>query len=111
MASGLLMWAVMTILSAFVSAGFSLHAVVSTTGQSKTNALYAAARSLAIAATSIVPLLNHSQSWLLAIAVVMTIVQAIDAGIGALNREPVKTYGPAAFFVLNALAIIWLVKG
>jgi len=39
------------------------------------------------------------------LGVAMTVVRAFDGVIGALARDPSKTYGPFAFAVLNALAV------
>jgi hypothetical protein len=41
----------------------------------------------------------------------MTVVQALDGVVGVLANDPSKTYGPFAFAVLNALAVIWLLRG
>jgi hypothetical protein len=45
------------------------------------------------------------------LGIAMTLVQAFDGFIGALAHDPLKTYGPFAFAVLNALAVGWLLRG
>jgi hypothetical protein len=45
------------------------------------------------------------------LGIAMTVVQAFDGVIGALAHDPSKTYGPFAFAVLNALVVIWLLRG
>jgi len=45
------------------------------------------------------------------LGIAMSSVQAFDGVIGALAHNPSKTYGPFAFAVLNALAVIWLLRG
>jgi hypothetical protein len=42
--------------------------------------------------------------------IAMTAVQAFDGVIGALARDPSKTYGPFAFAVVNALAAGWILR-
>jgi hypothetical protein len=109
MTTAYLFCAIITAMSAFTSFGFSVAAVNTANAQTRNNAMYAASRSVALAIASIVPFLNHSQDWLVAVAVIMVIVQIADAGIGAINREPMKTYGPAFLGLLNFATLIWLV--
>jgi hypothetical protein len=45
------------------------------------------------------------------LGIAMTSVQAFDGVIGALAHDPSKTYGPFALAVLNALAVVWLLRG
>ena len=40
----------------------------------------------------------------------MTAVQGFDGVIGALAHDPSKTYGPFAFAVVNAIAVVWLLR-
>ncbi len=100
--------ATVTLVSALVSTGFSVHAVRLATGSSRTIALYGAARSVAVAAAAVAPFANGSQPWLLAVATTMTLVQALDAAIGARLRDAMKTFGPASLAFLNGLAIAGL---
>jgi hypothetical protein len=95
-----------TIGSAFTSAGFSVAALFSS-GDAHVNAMYTASRSLSLAAASVVVVLARSRSGLLAVAFVMALVQGADAVIGAIEREPLKTFGPA-FLALVTVAVLIL---
>jgi hypothetical protein len=44
------------------------------------------------------------------LGIAMTVVQVFDGVIGALAHDPLKTYGPFALAVLNALAAGWLLR-
>jgi hypothetical protein len=95
-------------ISAVISLGFSIEAAVSTTGTARTMALYACARSVALAIAGAVPFLTGSTDWLQAIALSMVIVQACDAVIGMTIKDRMKTFGPAGTALLNLVALIWL---
>ncbi len=97
-----------TVISAFVSLGFSVAACVNHTGTARILALYAGARSLALAIISLVPLASGSVAWLEATAAGMIIVQACDAVIGGVVKDKLKTIGPAATAAANLLALVWL---
>lgn len=103
-----LVCAAITAVSAFISLGFSIRAVVVSAGDTRQTAMYATARSFALAAVAVVPFLGGSRSWLLAVATAMTIVQAIDAWIGWRAHDPLETYGPAGTAIANLAAIVWL---
>src|ERR1700730_4114035 len=87
--------ALMTLLSAGVSAGFSLEGLLGP-GSGDSFARYAASRSVAL---------------LLTVLIAIAVVQAFDGVIGALAHDPLKPYGPFAFAVLNGLAVGWLLRG
>jgi hypothetical protein len=101
--------ALITAISAIISFGFSVAAILGSTGETKTLALYASARSVALMIVSLVPFLTGSHQWLLAIAWSMIIVQACDAVIGWTIKDRMKTFGPAGTAVANFAALIWLV--
>ena len=71
-------------------------------------ALYAAARSLAWAGVSVAAFVVRAAGWLEAVACGMIVVQACDAVIGVGIGDRVKTFGPAATAVLNAVVLGWL---
>jgi hypothetical protein len=100
--------AVVTLVSAVVSLGFSLVAVWSSEGPERDTALYTAARSLALLVLALVPWLSGSVSWLLAAGWGMTMVQALDAGIGRRLNDRIKTYGPLVLAGVNLVAVGWL---
>ncbi len=96
-----------TAVSALVSLGFATVAVLSVRHQARTNAMYALSRSVALAAVSLVPLFSQTRSSLLTIALAMVIVQALDAIVGGIVRDRMKTFGPASLGALNLVALVW----
>ena len=63
-----------------------------------------------MATASVIPCFYHSVQWLSAIAVIMIVVQVLDAAIGIKLRDSLKTYGPAITAIFNLGALIWLIK-
>jgi hypothetical protein len=100
--------AVVTVLSAFTSLGFSIAALAS--GGDQLNARYAFSRSLALAISSAVPLLRPSQTWVEAMASAMVAVQVADAVVGGLQRDAMKAVGPAVVAMINLLALVLLIR-
>jgi len=100
--------AVVTLISAVVSLGFSLVAILSSEDDARNQALYAAARSFAFLLLSLVPWLTGSVSWLLAAAWGLIVVQALDAGIGHRLGDRIKTWGPLGVSAVNLVAVFWL---
>jgi hypothetical protein len=100
----------MTLLSAGVSAGFSLAGLLGT-GRDDSFARYAVSRSVALLLTVLIAIGVRSRMAIAFLGIAMTVVQAFDGIIGALAHDPSKTYGPFAFAVLNALAVGWLLRG
>src|ERR1700752_2184092 len=99
-----------TLISAIISLGFSIMGALGATGATRTIALYACARSVALVIASAVPFLTGSTGWLQAVAWSMIIVQACDAVIGGTIKDAMKTYGPAGTALLNLAAVIWLTQ-
>ena len=99
-----------TAISAVISLGFSIAASLGATGTARTMALYACARSVALATASAVPVLTGSTEWLQAMAWCMIIVQACDAFVGTTIKDRMKTFGPAGTALLNLAAVIWLIQ-
>ncbi len=100
--------AFVTAASALTSLGFSVAAVAAAESDTRINAMYAAARSLALALVSLVAFLVMERDFLLAIAGVMIVVQLLDATIGYRRRDSIKTYGPAATALINMVALVWM---
>jgi hypothetical protein len=100
--------ALVTFLSAAVSAGFSLDGLFVSSTDSY--ARYAASRSVALLLTVLIAMSVRSRPAIAFLGITMTMVQAFDGVIGALANDPSKTYGPFAFAVLNALAVGWLLR-
>ena len=103
-----LLCASITAVSALISLGFSIAAVVTSTGVTRITALYVCSRSLAQALASAIPFLVVSNAWLLAVALCMTLVQAGDAAIGVIKNNRIETFGPLGTAALNLIAIVWL---
>ena len=99
--------ALVTFLSAGVSAGFSLAGLLGP-GRDDSFARYAASRSVALLVTVLIAIGSRSRMAIAFLGIAMTVVQAFDTVIGALAHDPLKTYGPFVFAVLNALAVGWL---
>src|SRR5260370_11263019 len=95
--------ALTTLLSAGVSSGFSLAALLGP-GRDDSFARYAASRSVALLLTVLIALGIRSRMAIAFLGIAMTVVQAVDRGIGARGHDPSKTYGPFALAVLNSLS-------
>src|SRR5882757_1001264 len=102
-----LLCATITAVSALISLGFSIAAIVTSAEATRVVALYVCSRSLALAIASAVPFFTGSSSWLLAVAVCMTIVQTGDAVIGVIKNNRIETFGPLATAAVNLIAIVW----
>ena len=101
--------ALITLLSAGISAGFSLAGLLGS-ARADAYARYAASRSVALVLTALIATVVRSSLAVVFVGIAMTMVQALDGVIGALAREPSRTYGPFALAVVNALAVAWLVQ-
>src|SRR5882724_2663083 len=99
--------ALMTFLSAAVSAGFSLAGLLGS-GNGDSFARYATSRSVALLLTVLIAIGVRSPMAIAFLGIAMTSVQAFDGVIGAFAHDRSKTYGPFAFAVLNALAAVGL---
>jgi len=97
----------MTLLSAVVSAGFSLQGLF-IAGASGPFAQYAGSRSVALLIGALYASVSRSRGSLIVLAIVMSIVQALDGIIGVLAHDPAKTYGPFLFAVLNVIVLLRL---
>ena len=102
--------ALITLLSAGASAGFSLEGLLGP-GSGDSFARYAASRSVALLLTVLIAICVRSRMALAVLGIAMTAVQAFDGVIGALAHDPSKTYGPFAVAILNAVVVIWLLRG
>ena len=72
--------------------------------------MYTCARSIALAVTAVVALFARSTPFLAAVAIAMVILQAIDAIIGGILHDRLKTLGPALTALANAAALVWLLQ-
>lgn len=96
-----------TAASALTGLGFSL-AAVGPEGVGNRYVLYNLSRSVAIVVAIGVAgaRLRRSATGVTAVGVLMMVVQALDAGVGLVVHDPVKTYGPAGLAVVSLLALI-----
>lgn len=102
--------ALVTFASAFTSLGFSIAAYRNVNNSTRISEMYTLSRSFALALASVIPIIYHTVQWLSAIAIIMIIVQAIDAYIGVKLKDLLKTYGPAMTSLLNLCAFVWLIS-
>jgi hypothetical protein len=100
--------AVVTVISAVVSLGYSIAGLIRASDADRTASMYACARSVALAGVAVVALFAGSTPFLVAIAIAMVIVQAADAVVGGVTRDRLKTIGPAATAAANLAALMWL---
>ena len=101
--------ALVTFLSAGVSAGFSLAGLLGP-GRDDSFARYAASRSVALLLAVLIAIGIRSRMAIAFLGIAMTVVQAFDGVIGALAHDPSKTYGPFALAVINAVTVGWLLR-
>ena len=100
--------AVVTAINALTSAGFSLAGLVTTlpsnNASAKVFAMYAAARSLPLAAAVLWLIYARSIRTLGHVAIIMAAIQACDALIGVVQHDLGKTLGPAVFALATLAA-------
>jgi hypothetical protein len=101
--------AIITMISALVSAGFSIAGLF---GPSHGDVFerYAASRSIALPIAVLCCIGFRSRESIAALAFVMTLVQGFDGLIGVLAHDPAKTYGPFVFALVNFAALVWLLR-
>jgi len=95
-----------TLLSAVVSAAFSLLALRMAGGQDYL--LYAASRSVALPFAAVFAMVTRSRGGVAAMAVAMTLIQLFDAFIGFRLHDPGKAYGPLILFAINFGLLLWM---
>jgi hypothetical protein len=108
MSVGFWVCAVVTLVSAGVSFGFSVAGLRGSAGKVRTVGLYACARSIALLAVAVVALFAGSVPFIAAVALAMVLVQGADAAIGLTIRDWTKTVGPAVIALINLGSLIWL---
>jgi hypothetical protein len=101
--------ALVTTVSALVSAGFSIAGLLGPSGSGSFER-YAASRSIALLIAVLCCTAFRSRDAIAAMALVMSLVQGFDGVIGLLAHDPAKTYGPFAFAVINFAALVWLLR-
>ena len=101
--------AIVTTVSALVSAGFSVAGLFGP-ADSASFERYAASRSIALLIAVLCCIGFRSRDAIAAVALVMSLVQAFDGLIGVLAHDPTKTYGPFVFALINFAALVWLLS-
>jgi hypothetical protein len=99
----------MTMLSAAVSAGFSIAALMGR-GQGDIYAFYAAARSLPLAVVVLGLLWHRSGIGMATMALTMGLIQGCDAGVGLFTGDIGKIAGPAVLAVATLASALALVR-
>jgi hypothetical protein len=101
--------AIITAISALVSAGFSVAGLFGPSGSDSIER-YAASRSVALLVAVLCCIGVRSRMGIAALALVMSLVQGFDGVIGSLAHDPAKTYGPFVFALANVAALVWLLR-
>lgn len=92
-----------------MSAGYAVAAVTGA-GPGRTNARYAASRSVALLALATAAAAARSRAAVIGAAATMTVVQSLDAVIGASNGEVAKSVGPAVLATVTLAAAAALLR-
>jgi hypothetical protein len=101
--------AIITAVSAVVSASFSVTALIGVARQDQ-YAMYAASRSIALLLATLACIGARSRHGVMALALTMGLVQGLDALIGLVGHNPAKTYGPLALSVVGFASLIALYR-
>lgn len=100
--------AALTVISSLVSGGYAVTSLRTATPESRVPSMYALARSVALVIVAVVGLFSSSIAFEAAAALAMTLVQGLDAVIGGVISDRVKTLGPAITTLVNAAALAWM---
>jgi hypothetical protein len=92
-----------TLINVLVAAGFAISGIAETERETKARvyALYAAARTIALALAVVVAMLAHSGEAVLWLGLLGGIVQLLDGGIGIVQRNVGKTFGPLVIAIIQ----------
>jgi hypothetical protein len=108
-----------TAINVLVATGFSIAGLVSprsilpagyvTTEASYIFAMYAAARTIPLAAAALIAIYKQSELALLILGTLAGFIQLLDAGVGLLQHDPGKVIGPlvvaaSQFFAMRLLS-------
>ncbi len=99
--------ALTTLVSALISAGFSVYRVISN-GTGNSLAMYGASRSLALLIVAFIALMRKSDKEVLTMALLMGLVQTFDAFIEALAQNPAGMIGPVVAAIVTFTSAILL---
>jgi hypothetical protein len=101
--------AIMTGISALVSASFSVAALLGE-GKGDPYAMYAASRSISLLLIVPIAIWFRSRFGLAVIALIMALVQGFDAVIGVHLHDASKTYGPLVFALATFVLVAALLR-
>ena len=99
---------IITLVSAGLGLAFSLAYALRGTGMARDNALYWAARSLALLGLAVLPCILSSTALLGAVTGAMLLVQLLDGAIGLWRGRVFNAAGPFALAALHALSLFLL---
>ena len=99
-----------TLLSALLGLCFSIGAVRSANRDSRTNALYLFARSLALAAVTAAPFCIYAPDILFVVTMAMLIVQITDCMIGVIMKRKMRVIGPFIMAVCHGICLVMSVS-
>lgn len=100
--------AVLTLISAAMGVLFSIAFIRKEKGNSRTNALYMFARSLALLISAIIPFFINSIQILSIVTAAMGIVQIVDGFIGIAIKNRIQTFGPFMLAVYHNICLLLL---
>ncbi|WP_394553278.1 hypothetical protein ACDF64_02750 [Agromyces sp. MMS24-JH15] len=100
----------LVLIGAIVSVWYTIADVVAVGGFEQAGPWYAASRSVAIVVVAMIAPLFRSDDALLAVAVVLTIVQGIDAFVSATQGDTVRTIASAAFCLVTIIGATFLAR-
>ena len=94
-----------TLISATLGVFFSIGAVIKEKRNSRANALYMFARSLALTCAAAIPVCRNAPSILFVATTAMLIVQIVDCIIGIVIKSKIRTVGPLIMAVCHAVCL------
>lgn len=94
-----------TLISAALGVFFSI-AIIKEKGNSRTNALYMFARSLALTCAAAIPVCRNAPTILFVATMAMLIVQIVDCIIGIVIKSKMRTVGPFIMAVCHTVCLL-----
>lgn len=95
-----------TLVSAALGVCFSIGAVIKEKENSRTNALYMLARSLALTCAAAIPVCRNAPTILFVVTAAMLMVQIVDCIIGIVIKNKIRTVGPFIMAVCHAVCLL-----
>ena len=95
-----------TLISAALGICFSIGAVLKEKENSRTNALYMLARSLALTCAAVITVCRNAPTILFVVTAIMLIVQTVDCIIGIIIKSKMRTVGPFIMAVCHAVCLL-----